>query len=67
MNNDDAIKALQSLINTAYGEDTKAKIRELTGRTRVVAHGEATTMEIDLNRVHIVTGGNGLIEGFRFG
>ena len=67
MNNEQVVKALEALINTAYGEDTKAKIRELTGRTRIVAHGEATTMEFDLDRVHIVTNDSGLIQGFRFG
>ncbi|MCU1724497.1 I78 family peptidase inhibitor [Pseudomonas sp. 5P_5.1_Bac1] len=67
MTNEEVLVVLNDLIGTAYAKSTKAQIGELTGRTRIVAPGEATTLDYDLGRIHILTGGNGLIEGFNFG
>ena len=67
MNNEEAKAALAKLIGCEYTEPTKAEITKLTGRARVVGPPDASTMEIDESRIHVLAGGNGVITGFRFG
>lgn len=67
MTNEEVLVAIAGLIGTAYSEDTKRRITECTARARVVGPHDITTKEFDESRVQVITGGNGLIEGFRFG
>ena len=67
MTNEEVLVALTDLIGTPYGEDTKRRITECTARARVVGPQDITTKEFDETRVQVITGGNGLIEAFRFG
>lgn len=67
MNNEEAKAALAQLVGCEYTEATKAEITRLTGRARVVGPNDASTMEIDETRIHVIAGGNGVITGFRFG
>ncbi|WP_175653033.1 hypothetical protein [Pseudomonas sp. Marseille-P9899] len=67
MTNEEVLVVLQHLIGTPYLTCTKAQIGELTGRTRIVASGEATTLDYDLDRIHVFTSDSGVVEGFNFG
>jgi hypothetical protein len=66
MNNDEVLQALAHLINTPYEPSVKDTITEITGRPRVVGPNEMSTREYDINRIHIKTDGNQLIQGFSF-
>lgn len=67
MTNEEVLVKIAELIGTLYSEDTKRRITECTARTRVVGPKDFTTKEFDENRINVIAGGNGLIEGFRFG
>lgn len=67
MTNEQVIAALVHLIGTEYTSSLKAEITEITGRQRIVGPNEASTMEYDLNRVHVVADGELKITGFTFG
>lgn len=53
MNNEEVLQLIKHLIGTRYVPSVKAYITELTGRDRVVGVNEASTKEIDPNRIHI--------------
>ena len=67
MTNDEIIQLLGYLIGTRYVPSVKAYISELTGRNRVVGVNEASTRELDLNRIHLVGDDNDCIASFVFG
>lgn len=67
MTNEEVLVALASLIGTPYTETVKGQIATSTGRTRVAGPTDITTKEFDESRIHVVTDGNDVIEGFRFG
>jgi hypothetical protein len=66
MTNDDIVKQLHYLIGSRYVASVKAYIEELTGRARVVGPGDMTTLDIDPQRIRIVTDANGCIARFDF-
>ncbi|HDS1678767.1 TPA: hypothetical protein QEM39_000232 [Pseudomonas putida] len=66
MNNEQVLQALAHLIGTAYEPSVKATISEITGRVRVVGPNEISTKEYDVERIHIKTDANSLIQGFSF-
>lgn len=66
MTNEEVLVQIADLIGTPYDDDTKRRIIECTARTRVVGPGEVSTREYDAQRINVIAGGNGLIEGFRF-
>ncbi|MGJ7547299.1 hypothetical protein [Pseudomonas alloputida] len=66
MNNDEVLQALAHLIGTPYEPSVKSTITEITGRPRVVGPNEMSTKEYDINRIHIRTDANQLIQGFSF-
>ena len=53
MNNEEVLQLIKHLIGTRYVPSVKAYITELTGRDRVVGVNEASTKEIDPNRIQI--------------
>ncbi|MNN15821.1 Peptidase inhibitor I78 family protein [compost metagenome] len=67
MNNDEVLQALSHLVGTAYEPSLKDVMSEITGRARIVAPGDASTLEYDMTRIEIVTDAKGLIERFIFG
>nr|WP_314483010.1 hypothetical protein [uncultured Pseudomonas sp.] len=67
MNNEEIIKLLSYLIGTRYVPSVKAYISEITGRTRVVGVNEASTKELDQNRIHLIGDANNCIVSFTFG
>ena len=67
MNNDEALQLIKHLIGTRYVPSVKAYISEITGRTRVVGVNEASTKELDQNRIHLIGDANDCIVSFTFG
>jgi len=66
MNNDEVLQTLAHLIGTPYEPSVKDTITEITGRSRVVGPNEVSTREYDIDRIHIRTDANQLIQGFSF-
>ncbi|MFJ4442924.1 hypothetical protein ACIPZ8_12625 [Pseudomonas sp. NPDC089422] len=66
MNNEEVLQALAHLIGTPYEPSVKSTITGITGRARVVGPNEISTKEYDINRIHIRTDANQLIQGFSF-
>ncbi|MGE8410652.1 MAG: I78 family peptidase inhibitor [Pseudomonas sp.] len=66
MTNEEALAALAHLIGTPYSDIVKGQVTECTGRTRVLGPADLATTEYDDKRIHVIAGGNGVIEGFRF-
>jgi len=66
MNNDEVLQTLAHLIGTPYEPSVKETITKITGRSRVVGPNEGSTLEYDIDRIHIRTDANQLIQGFDF-
>ncbi|QHG67902.1 hypothetical protein [Pseudomonas putida] len=66
MDNEEVLQALAYLIGTPYEPSVKGIITEITGRARVVGPNEIRTLEFDINRIHIRTDANQIIQGFSF-
>ena len=66
MNNDEALQLIKHLIGTRYVPSVKAYLTELTGRERGVGVNDASTKDINPNRIQIRGDEKLCIVGFNF-
>jgi hypothetical protein len=67
MTNEQIVQQLQYLIGSRYVPSVKTYISELTGRPRVLGPNEASTLELDANRIAVGVDAAGRIAAFSFG
>ncbi len=67
MTNEEVLVALAPLVGGPFTDDTRARIKQLTGRERIAGPNDIVTAVWDETRIRVELDDDGRICGFRFG